>query len=503
MAHGGSGAHVQIAIVGSGFGGLGMAIRLKREGIDDFVVLERAGDVGGTWRDNTYPGCACDVPSHLYSFSFAPNPDWRRTFSPPAGDLGLPPALRRRLRRAAAPALRPRGARRGVGRGRAALAHRDHRRAVRRPTCSSRRGRAQRAGVPELPGLEPFAGAAFHSARWDHDARPHRRRVAVIGTGASAIQFVPEIQPHVARPARLPAHAAVGHAPPRPRARRLRAARFPPRPGAAAARRGRHLRWRARRCCSTSATRGSTRLAERVALRHLRARGAATRRCAPGSPRATRIGCKRVLLSDDYLPALTRSNVEVVTDGRSPRCGRIRRHRRRRRAPGGRDHLRHRLPRHRPAARAERIRGRDGRTLAEAWAGQPAGAPRHDRRRLPEPVPAARPEHRARPHLGGDHDRGAARARPRRAAPPARARRRRARAAPGGAGGVHRRGRRADGGHGVDRGRLPSWYLDATGRNSTLWPGITWRFRRRRRASPADYVAARAHPVPPPEVLAA
>src|SRR5262245_40175712 len=73
--------HVRVAVIGSGFGGLGAAVRLRREGITDFVVLERAGSVGGTWRDNSYPGCACDVPSHLYSFSFAPNPDWPRTFS--------------------------------------------------------------------------------------------------------------------------------------------------------------------------------------------------------------------------------------------------------------------------------------------------------------------------------------------------------------------------------------------------------------------------------------
>ena len=77
-----AGTSVDIAIVGAGFSGLGMAIRLRRQGIEDFVVLERADDVGGTWRDNTYPGCACDVPSHLYSFSFAPNPEWSQTYSP-------------------------------------------------------------------------------------------------------------------------------------------------------------------------------------------------------------------------------------------------------------------------------------------------------------------------------------------------------------------------------------------------------------------------------------
>src|SRR5579864_5862421 len=96
--------HVRIAIVGSGFAGLGLAIRLRQQGIEDFVVLERDGDVGGTWRDNTYPGCACDVPSHLYSFSFAPNPGWSRTYSPQpeiwdylrrcARDFGVLPHIR-------------------------------------------------------------------------------------------------------------------------------------------------------------------------------------------------------------------------------------------------------------------------------------------------------------------------------------------------------------------------------------------------------------------------
>src|SRR5690349_17601836 len=74
--------HARVAILGTGFSGLGMAIRLKQQGLEDFVVIERAADIGGTWRDNTYPGCACDIPSHLYSFSFALNPDWSHTFSP-------------------------------------------------------------------------------------------------------------------------------------------------------------------------------------------------------------------------------------------------------------------------------------------------------------------------------------------------------------------------------------------------------------------------------------
>ena len=111
-----------MAIVGSGFAGLGMAIRLREAGIEDFVVLEKADDVGGTWRDNSYPGCACDVPSHLYSFSFAPNPEWTSTFSPQPEIWDYLRGCARALRGHGAHPLRPRAARRELGRGRPALA---------------------------------------------------------------------------------------------------------------------------------------------------------------------------------------------------------------------------------------------------------------------------------------------------------------------------------------------------------------------------------------------
>src|ERR671939_294465 len=133
---------VGTAIIGSGFSGLGMAIRLKQAGDDDFVVLERAGDVGGTWHYNTYPGCACDVPSHLYSFSFAPNPDWSRTYS-------HQPEIRAYLERV----------------------------------------------VEDFEGLDSFAGPVFHSARWDHSADLRGKRVVSVGTGDSEIQYVPAIAP--------------------------------------------------------------------------------------------------------------------------------------------------------------------------------------------------------------------------------------------------------------------------------------------------------------------
>ena len=198
-----------------------MAIKLKEAGIDDFVVIEKADSLAGTWRENTYPGCACDVPSHMYSFSFEPNPDWSRDVRAAAGDPRLPRALRRQVRRppphrASAPA---RSARPGTRRPASGAA------SARGPTAESSGPRASssRASAactcrpsPDLHGLESFEGDVFHSADWDHDVDLEGKRVAVIGTGASAIQFVPEIAGEVAPARPLPAHRALGPAQARP-----------------------------------------------------------------------------------------------------------------------------------------------------------------------------------------------------------------------------------------------------------------------------------------------
>ena len=193
------GQDVRIAVIGSGFGGLGTAIRLKQQGVDDFVVLERAGDVGGTWRDNTYPGCACDVQSHLYSFSFAPNPGWSRRFSPQ-------PEIQRYLQRCARefgvlPHLRFHHEVSDAWWDEDAQRWRIH--TTQGPLTAQvlvmAAGALSDPVIPGLPGLDRFEGRAFHSARWDHDDDLRGKRVAVIGTGASAIQFVPEIQPVVER----------------------------------------------------------------------------------------------------------------------------------------------------------------------------------------------------------------------------------------------------------------------------------------------------------------
>jgi cation diffusion facilitator CzcD-associated flavoprotein CzcO len=190
--------HVHVAIIGTGAAGIAMAHQLKSEGIDDIVLLEKAADVGGTWRDNDYPGCACDVPSHLYSFGFAPNPTWSRAYSDQ-------PEIHAYMRKVA----RDQDVLRHV-RGNAEVVGADWSEAEQRWTLQTVRGTLTAdvlvAGpgplsepkIPEIAGLGTFKGEIFHSARWNHDHDLTDRRVAVIGTGASAIQFIPQIQPEVA-----------------------------------------------------------------------------------------------------------------------------------------------------------------------------------------------------------------------------------------------------------------------------------------------------------------
>jgi cation diffusion facilitator CzcD-associated flavoprotein CzcO len=190
---------VDIAIIGSGFSGLGMAIRLKQEGIEDFTVLERGDDVGGTWHFNTYPGCACDVPSHLYSFSFAPNPSWSETYS-------RQPEIRDYLRRVADEyGIRAHvrfnctviGIEWDEGTGGWTLETSDG--PVRARVVVAGLGPLAEPKTPPLEGLDSYGGETFHSARWNHDYDLTGKRVAAVGTGASAIQFVPEIQRQAAQ----------------------------------------------------------------------------------------------------------------------------------------------------------------------------------------------------------------------------------------------------------------------------------------------------------------
>ncbi len=307
-------AHVRAAIIGAGFGGLGVAIRLLESGRTSFVVLERAATVGGTWRDNTYPGCACDVPSHLYSFSFAPNPGWSRSFSRQPEILSYLERVTdtRGVRGHIRFGTEVTGARWDAARARWQI--QTSRGDLTADVLISAAGPLSEPALPDLPGLASFPGEVFHSARWNHGYDLAGQRVAVVGTGASAIQLVPEIQPRVASLVlfqRTPAWVL------RRRDRRISG---PERwlyehlpPAQQLARLGIYL---GRESAVGAFTRQPwlLRTAQRMALRNLHAAVPDPELRAKLTPGYV-MGCKRILLSNDYYPALTRPNVEVVAAG--------------------------------------------------------------------------------------------------------------------------------------------------------------------------------------------
>jgi cation diffusion facilitator CzcD-associated flavoprotein CzcO len=299
-----------VAIIGSGFSGIGLAIRLKQDGVEDFVVLERNEGVGGTWWANTYPGCACDVPSHLYSFSFAPNPDWTRTYS-------RQPEIREYLRRVVeehgvTPYIRLNTEVRG------ARWDEDHweietsQGPITAKVLVSAAGPLVEPKLPDFPGLERFQGPAFHSARWDHSMSLKGKRVAAVGTGASAIQFVPKIAPEVEQLhvfQRTPPWVMPHSSRPITRTERRLYRLFPPlqrlvRGGIYTARELLVLGFVKRP--------PAMRLLERVSRKHM-ARSLPPELMEKATP-DYRLGCKRILPSNDWYPALARDNVELVTD---------------------------------------------------------------------------------------------------------------------------------------------------------------------------------------------
>ena len=306
--------HVRVAIIGAGFGGLGAGIRLRQAGVTDFVILERAASVGGTWRDNTYPGCACDIPSHLYSFSFAPNPGWTHSFSrqPEIWDYLEEITDRYGLRGHLRLGAEVTEARWNPGPARWEL--RTTRGGLAADVIISAAGPLSEPRLPDIPGLAEFPGEVFHSARWDHSARLDGKRVAVVGTGASAIQIVPEIQPRAARLVlfqRTPAWVL-------PRRDRLITGQekwiyrhFPP--AQRLARLGNYLT-REPAFAAFVARPGMLKAAQPIAARHLARSVADPALRAKLTPRYV-MGCKRILLSSDFYPALTRPNVEVVAAG--------------------------------------------------------------------------------------------------------------------------------------------------------------------------------------------
>lgn len=191
--------HLEVIVVGAGISGVGAGARLREAGIRDFLIIERSDDFGGTWRANTYPGCQCDVPSRLYSYSFAPNPDWTRVYAHQPEILAYVKRVADtcRLRERTLFGVSVTEARWQPGEARWLV----------RTDAGEFTARFLVAGagpwneplLPDVPGLDRFPGEVFHSARWNHDYDLRGKRVAVLGTGASAVQFVPAIAPEVAR----------------------------------------------------------------------------------------------------------------------------------------------------------------------------------------------------------------------------------------------------------------------------------------------------------------
>jgi cation diffusion facilitator CzcD-associated flavoprotein CzcO len=479
--------HVDVAIVGGGFAGLGMAIKLLEAGRTDFLVLERDSDVGGTWWQNTYPGCQCDVPSNLYSFSFALNPDWSQTFAlqPEIGaylrkvadDCGVRPHLRTGTAVEAA-AWDEQARRWRIETSRGPLTAR---------VLVAGMGGLSEPSVPSIPGAETFEGPAFHTARWRHDVDLTGKRVAVIGTGASAVQVVPLLQSQVARlslfqrtPPWIMPHPG---RPVRPRERAL----FRALPPLQRLVRG-AVYWGRETFVLPFRFHRLSRLPERMARQHLERQVEDPVLRDKLTPRYE-IGCKRILMSNEYFPALQQPNAELVTDA----IAEIRPH-----GVVTADGVEH------PADAivwgtgfhvtdmpyVEWLRGRDGRTLGDVWR-------EHGMQGLRGTTVAGFPNlfMLVGPNTGLGHNsiifmiesqvnyvisalrhmrhHGVAEVEPRADAQAAwnRSLDERLRGTVWNSGGCN------------------SWYLDETGRNSTLWPGFTWPFREAtRRFDPAEYV---------------
>jgi cation diffusion facilitator CzcD-associated flavoprotein CzcO len=360
--------HVQIAIAGAGLSGIGMAIALKQDGIEDFVVLERAGDLGGTWRDNTYPGCACDIPSVLYSFTEEQNPGWSRAF---AGQAEIQAYIQQVARRHdLAPHLR-------FGHEVLAADWNDDRQLWEIETTAgnftaeaviSAAGALADPAIPELPGSDRFEGRVFHSARWDHDHDLSGRQVAVVGTGASAIQFVPEIQPRVGHLhlfQRTPPWVLPRGNPAIPESWRRRFARHPRLQGAVrravfSLLEAFHFGFRHPAAMGLAERRARAHIARQVPDPHLR------EQLTPNY----RLGCKRVLGSDAWYPALGADNVDVITAGVAEITAE---------AIIDANGVTHPVDtiifgtgfQVTDPPISHRVRGREGQTLAETWAGSP------------------------------------------------------------------------------------------------------------------------------------
>jgi cation diffusion facilitator CzcD-associated flavoprotein CzcO len=467
---------VEIAIVGAGFGGLGAAIELRRAGFTDFAVLERGEEVGGTWWFNTYPGCQCDVPSNLYSFSFARKPDWSRSYPEQPEildylrDCSHRFGVRDRIHFGCE--MRESAWDEDARLWRIETAH---------GTLTARvlvaaPGLLSQPKFPDFPGLDGFEGATFHTARWDNDAELIGKRVAVVGTGASAIQVVPRIQPEVEKLIvyqRTPPWVAplldraVGE-----RLKRL----YRRAPRAQKLARGAVYWLREPIVVGMALMPKLMKGWEAYSKLHLRRQvrdPGLRRRLTPDYV----IGCKRILFSNRWYPALTAPNAEVITQGLESVHGRTLV------AADGSERdvdvivFATGFSPTDPAI-AHQLRGTDGRTLAETWDGSPeayrgttvAGFPNLFLMYGPNTnlghssiVYMLESQYRyllaaMRAMRDGDLGRLEVREDVQRA--------------------YNEDVQRRLKGSVWNAGRCASWYLDDDGENAVMWSDFTWRFRR-------------------------
>jgi cation diffusion facilitator CzcD-associated flavoprotein CzcO len=360
--------HFDVLVIGAGFAGVGAAIRLTEAGFDDYAVLEKADRLGGTWRDNTYPGCGCDVPSLVYSFSFAQSPDWSRSF---AGQ----PEIQAYLERTAEDykvtdrihfGTEVKNARWNDDTQRWHLDTSGGEYTARVLVAGA--GPLHEPNLPDVPGLDSFEGNVFHSARWDHDYDLTGKKVAVVGTGSSAIQFVPEIQPKTERlylfqrtaPWVLPKLDR-----PTSEAQKKLFRRVP-----ALQRAARNALYTTLELVQLAQRRPRVmQRVQKVGLRYLASEVKDPELRRTLTPRFT-LGCKRILLSNTYYRALQQPNAEVVPHAlREVRANSV----------IGADGIEREVDaiifgtgfHVTDMPIGERVHGPDGRSLADVWQGSP------------------------------------------------------------------------------------------------------------------------------------
>jgi cation diffusion facilitator CzcD-associated flavoprotein CzcO len=305
---------VDVLIIGAGFSGICMGIKLREAGMNSFLIIEKSADIGGTWWDNRYPGCACDIPSHLYSFSFEPSTEWTRMYP---GQQEIHDYLKRCVERhELGPHIRL-NARfqeavwdESAGEWHATAQDGMH---IQARVLVSGMGALHVPRYPEIKGLERFRGPAFHSANWDHSVELDGKNVAVVGTGASAIQFVPQIAPRVGKlhlfqrtPAWIVPRLDFAFSEKwKRRFRSIPLTRWALR---------QYIFWRQEfRVLGFLGNESIRKKAEDIAHRHLARRIKDPKMRAALTPNY-QLGCKRVLVSDDFYPVLNRPNVELVTE---------------------------------------------------------------------------------------------------------------------------------------------------------------------------------------------